>query len=92
MRQQDVINTIRIYLVEQILDSPQEAIEVDTPLLEWGILNSLSTVRLVGFIREHFELEIPIEEMVGENFRNIDTISALACRLDSERTDDFAGR
>lgn len=81
MNFQDVFDVLRKYIEERILDTTEVTLGEDTPLLEWGILNSLSTTRLTGFIREHFGVEVPIEEMVGDNFRDLRSIGALVVRL-----------
>ncbi|WP_326823013.1 acyl carrier protein [Streptosporangium sp. NBC_01639] len=84
MHESEVADVLRKYLTERILDASNVEIEPDTPLLEWGILNSLTTTRLVGFVREQYGIEIPVEEMVGENFKNLLNISRLVVRLSGE--------
>ncbi|RCG33322.1 acyl carrier protein [Sphaerisporangium album] len=81
MDESEVADVLRKYLTERILDATDVAIEPDTPLLEWGILNSLTTTRLVGFVREHFGIEIPTEEMVGQNFKDLRSIGRLVAGL-----------
>ncbi|GAA3124112.1 acyl carrier protein [Streptosporangium carneum] len=84
MNESEVADVLRKYLTERILDASDVEIELNTPLLEWGILNSLTTTRLVGFIREQFGIEIPVEEMVGENFKDLLSISRLVTGLGGE--------
>ncbi|MBB4918281.1 acyl carrier protein [Streptosporangium saharense] len=84
MNGSEVSDVLRKYLQERILDTSDVEIEPETPLLEWGILNSLTTTRLVGFIREQYGIEIPMEEMVGGNFKDLRSISALVVRLGGE--------
>ncbi len=84
MNESEVADVLRKYLTERILDAADVQLEPDTPLLEWGILNSLTTTRLVGFIREQFGIEIPVEEMVGGNFKDLLSISRLVVRLGGE--------
>jgi acyl carrier protein len=79
---EEVLDILKKYIEERILDSPGVVLEADTPLLEWGILNSLSTTQLVGFVRDHFGMDVPPEEMVGENFRDLASITRLLQRLD----------
>lgn len=49
-----------------------------------GLLDSLDMVRLVTEINQTFDVSIPAEELVPENFRNVNTIYALIQRLDEE--------
>lgn len=76
-----VLETLRKYVVEHILDGAGATIDADTPLLELGILNSISTTRLVGFVREQFGVDVPPEELAGRNFKDLDSISQLVTRL-----------
>jgi acyl carrier protein len=57
------------------------AICADTELIDAGILDSLAILNLVGFLEERFNITIPIEEFVPENFRTPAAIMALAIRL-----------
>jgi acyl carrier protein len=80
MRAQVILDTLREYVDERILQDPAVAIDPDTPLLEWGILNSVSTVQLIGFIRERFGVDVPPEEVAGANFRDLRSITRLLVR------------
>jgi acyl carrier protein len=84
MRDQIILETLRTYVSERILQDSKVEIEPDTPLLEWGILNSVSTVQLIGFIRETFQVDVPPEEVVGKNFRDLQSISKLLMQLDHQ--------
>ena len=53
-------------------------------LYEEGVLDSLDMVRLVTEIANEFDVRIPAEALVPENFQNVNTIMALIERLDEE--------
>ena len=53
-------------------------------LYDEGVLDSLDMVRLVTEIGVEFDVQIPAEELVPENFQNVNTIMALIERLDEE--------
>lgn len=84
MQDQVVLDSLRAYVTERILQDPSVTIEPDTPLLEWGILNSISTVQLVGYIREEFQVDVPPEEVAGRNFKDLRSISQLLAQLDAQ--------
>lgn len=84
MQDQVVLDSLRAYVTDRILQDPSVTIEPDTPLLEWGILNSISTVQLVGFIRDEFQVEVPPEEVAGRNFKDLRSISELLAQLDGK--------
>lgn len=56
----------------------------DTPLLEWGVLNSINTVRLLAYIRETFDVTIPPIYLTAKNFKNLDSIADMVLSVKSE--------
>jgi acyl carrier protein len=48
----------------------------DTPLLDSGILDSLSLLRLVVFLEERFEITMGDADLLPENFVSVNTICA----------------
>ena len=57
------------------------AITPDTDLIEGGILDSIAILDLVGFLEDRFNITLPVDEFIPENFRTAATIAALAERL-----------
>ena len=53
-------------------------------LIEEGILDSLDIVTLITEINHTFDVQIPAEEVIPENFGSADAIWALVQRLDEE--------
>jgi acyl carrier protein len=84
MQDQVILDALRGYLNERILQDSTVTIEPDTPLLEWGILNSVSTVQLIGFIRERFQVNVPPEEVAGRNFKDLRSITQLLAQLNPQ--------
>lgn len=54
-----------------------EELNDKTPLLESGLLSSLNTAILIGFIRDDLGITIPFEMVNARNFGTIASISAL---------------
>jgi acyl carrier protein len=48
----------------------------ETPLLDSGILDSLSLLRLVVFLEERFEITMGDAELLPENFVSVNAICA----------------
>jgi 2-hydroxymuconate-semialdehyde hydrolase len=76
---------LRRYLVTEILEGDGEGLDGRTPLLEWGILNSMEMVRLLAFIGREFGVRILPDEVTPAHFRNIDEIVALVMRRIPEK-------
>ncbi|WP_087925181.1 MULTISPECIES: acyl carrier protein [Streptomyces] len=69
------------YIRENFLDGdPKGDLEDDTPLLEWGVLNSLNTARLIAFIREELDVVVKPVEISAANFRDVRSIAAMVSR------------
>ena len=63
---------------------PDVDFEAIDDLYDEGVLDSLDMVRLVTEIGMEFDVQIPAEELIPENFQNANTIMALIERLDEE--------
>jgi acyl carrier protein len=71
------------YLAEEMLveDSP---VDPDRNLLVEGIVDSLGLLRIVGHLERAYDLKIPPEDYVIDNFRSLNTIGRYVQRLRSE--------
>lgn len=56
----------------------------ETGLVENGILNSLDIVTLITEINDRFDVQIPAEEIMPENFDSAEALWALISRLDED--------
>ncbi|WP_299119062.1 acyl carrier protein [uncultured Winogradskyella sp.] len=68
--------TIINYIKNELIVS-SEAIDIDAEddLLGSGLVDSLGMMKLVSFIEKEFELKIPAQDMVIENFMTVACIS-----------------
>ena len=74
----EIEQTVKAYLMEEHLpgEDPDE-LEVDTPLISGGILDSISTLKLVSFLEEKFGIEVAAHEASIDRLDTIELISAL---------------
>lgn len=78
MANEEIVDQITIFIRESFLDGdPLDELNEKTPLLEWGVLNSINIVRLISFIRAEFDAIVPPSKINAQGFRNIRSISAL---------------
>jgi len=82
MTRDAVYEVLAPYVAETFLGEGKEILQPDTPLLEWGILNSMNTAKLLTFIRESLGVEVPVTHITGAHFRTLDTITDLVSSLD----------
>jgi acyl carrier protein len=82
---QALVNFIREALV-----SPDTGVEVDadTPLIDRGLLDSLSLLQLMLFIEEQSGVHVPDDEVTLENFRTVSSIGAMVQRLRQAQGDE----
>ena len=70
--QEIIINYIQVNLLGR-----KGAIELspEDDLLGSGLLDSMGVMRLVGFVEETFNIKIPPEDIVIENFMDVNAIT-----------------
>lgn len=74
-------DTICNFINNEILHRPLEIpLGDDDQLVESGIIDSLGVMTVLSFLEEEFNLQIPGEDLVPENFASISAISALVER------------
>ena len=65
---------VKRYIVDHILDGRDAGeLNFDSPLLEWGVIDSLTIVDLVDFVKTRFAIDLPASEL---NPRNLETIQS----------------
>jgi acyl carrier protein len=62
----------------------------DADLFEQGYVDSVGVAELVAFLEEEFGIEIPEEDLMSEEFSNIDGITRIVVRLADGPTDQSA--
>ncbi len=66
---------LRTFIEAKLLSGGQAAgVAYGDDLLLSGLINSLDVMRLVTFTAETFQIDIPAEDVVIENFQTIDAI------------------
>ena len=63
---------------------PEVDFEVEDCLIDDGILDSFDIVSIIAEINDEFDVVIPAEEIVPENFNSAEALYALVQRLADE--------
>jgi acyl carrier protein len=74
---------LRQYILSEFLPGEKASnLGDDTPLRTSGILDSVSTLKVVDFVEEHYGITIEAHEASVENF---DSINSIAAFIESKR-------
>jgi clorobiocin biosynthesis protein CloN5 len=74
------------FIGAQLLSGDDAGLNRTTPLLEWGLINSMEMKQLVGFLERRFAVSIAGQDVVAKNFRSVESIAELV-RARSANTD-----
>lgn len=81
-----IMNTVEIlkqYIKEELMNGAGGDLDVNENLLASGIIDSLGVLRLVSFVEERFNIEVPDEDVTLDNFQSIQAITDYLTQLQS---------
>lgn len=78
-----IAQSIRNFIAQTILDGKDMGLDDETPLLEWGIINSMEIARLVSFIQDQHGVSIPGDRIIPDHFKDIQSLAELVLELGS---------
>ncbi|HEX9730004.1 MAG TPA: acyl carrier protein [Gemmatimonadales bacterium] len=83
MTTDQIMQTVRNYVAQEFLRPEDRAgLAADTPLVTGGILDSLASLNLVGFLENEYGIEIPAHEVTIDN---LDTLATIVALVESKR-------
>ena len=75
---------LRDFVAKELLDDDSQELTADTPLLAWGIIDSMSLIRLAEFIENELKVTVPPDELGdSRNLQNLATITDLVTKYAS---------
>lgn len=78
---QAIVSSLKEYVIDKIMEGDAEGLENDSPLLNWGVLNSLEIVHLRVFIQDTFGVIVSDEQTNASNFESLNHIASLVQSL-----------
>lgn len=75
MKRAEVLEQLQNYFVDQVLDGKGAGLDETTPLLEWGLINSIEVVRLLNFMNKQFEIDLPMNLLTADNLADLSAIT-----------------
>jgi len=78
MTKEEIKPVVKKYLLEEFLPGAgEDELDDDTPLMSGGILDSISTTRLVAYLEEEFGVQFGAHEMGVDYLDNLEDIASL---------------
>ena len=77
----EVRNSLRAFVLKELLNNPSYPIEDDEPLITCGLVDSLSLALIGVFAEESFGVYIPDTDLTAEN---LDTLNQMVDRIVSD--------
>jgi acyl carrier protein len=72
---EEITEPVKAFILETFLPGEDpSALEYDTPLISGGVIDSISTLKLVTFLEEEFDIQVQANEM---NADNLDTLAEI---------------
>ena len=81
MSDEQLIPELHAFISREFLNGKNDGFDASTPLIEWGLIDSIAIVSLRDFVSTRFGVEIPHSELKPSNLSNLTTIASLVARL-----------
>lgn len=85
MNHHTIVQSLRDFIIREMLHGDGEGLDADTPLLDLGVISSMSIVLLSAFVTSEFGVEVPQREMTVANLGTLDRMAAMVERLSGTR-------
>lgn len=76
-----MIDELRQFIVAEFLNGKGEGLDADTPLIDWGVIDSVAIVSLREFVHNRYGVLIPGAELKPANLTSLRTIAGMILRL-----------
>ena len=81
MTRDEMLSELKEFVGKELLDGRDMGLNEHTPLLEWGVIDSLSVAELLGFTSERFGIDVPQSDVTPENLKDLDAYASMLMRL-----------
>lgn len=76
-----IVQSLKDFIIREMLRGDGEGLDADTPLLDLGVISSMSIVLLSVFMANEFQVEVPQKEMTVANLGTLDRMATMVERL-----------
>ena len=80
MEREQLLNGLKAFIQDEVLGGQGQDIDGDTPLWEWGLIDSFSLFSILAHVEKAHGVTIPPGDVKAEDFTNLQTIADLVLR------------
>ncbi|MCC6750525.1 MAG: acyl carrier protein [Deltaproteobacteria bacterium] len=85
MHETQILAGLKAFIVKEMLEGNDEGLEAETPLIELGLINSISLMRLRAYVQREFTVKIPEEALTVSNLASLAALTRLVCQLSARK-------
>jgi len=74
------LSAVRKFINGELLYREDQQIDPQANLIESGVIDSMTLLRLISFLEENYHIEIPDQEIMPDNFRSMSAIETFLRR------------
>jgi len=67
---------VKNFIAGELLYGDDQGLDYETNLIDSGVIDSMSLLRLISFLEEHFQIQVPDEAVIPDNFRSLSAIES----------------
>jgi acyl carrier protein len=75
MMQNETYQRLHAFVATDLLNGDARDLDEKTPLLAWGVLDSMAMIKLTEFIEQELEITIPTNELLDS--ANLETLATI---------------
>ena len=76
-----IARALKDFIATDFLNGKDSGLDGDTLLLDWGIIDSVSLVMILGFVKKQFGVDVPPAELAPSNLKTINAMAAMIERI-----------
>ena len=84
IEREQFLEKLKDFIANKVLDGKDIGLDYETPLLEWGVINSFELVKVMDFVRDECGVAIPPGKVVASNFKDMNSLANLVIELEKE--------
>ena len=74
------LSAVRGFINTELLYREDQQIDPEENLIDSGVIDSMTLLRLISFLEENYGIEIPDQEIMPDNFRSMTAIDSFLSR------------